>query len=45
LEHINQIFIKRLDKAGGLDDLANILNKKIDSQKLYAQIPTITGGA
>ena len=45
LEHINQIFIKRLDKAEGLDDLANILNKKIDAQKLYAQIPTITGGA
>ena len=44
LEHINQIFIKRLDKAEGLDDLANILNKKIDAQKLYAQIPTIVGG-
>jgi hypothetical protein len=45
LEHINQIFIKRLDKAEGLDDLANILNKKIDAQKLYTQIRTITGGA
>lgn len=44
LEHINQIFIKRLDKAEGLDDLANILNKKIDAQKLYTQIPTIVGG-
>lgn len=44
MEHINQIFIKRLDKAEGLDDLANILNKKIDAQKLYAQIPTIVGG-
>lgn len=38
LEHINALVLKRLPSPQGLEDLANLFNKKIDADKLYLRV-------
>lgn len=47
LEHISHIFVKRmlnLSSPEGLDDLATILNKKINAQELLTKIASLSSG-
>lgn len=40
LEEITELALKRFASVEGMDDFANLLNKKVDAEKLYQRVDT-----